>query len=147
MAATARPSAMSNGDGVFDISTQQSISNLADGSSTETVSTFRISARGSDGKGAASTPTLLQKSVTTSTADGRSERSSHINGDGMDDRVTDHLLRVDGSTLTVTTENALARNHPLSPGQVRWLLDTGWQHAHGGAHGCIGQRRRTNHHH
>lgn len=111
-----------DGDGVFDRETDHTWRDYADGSTEEVIASYMVSRRNADGtvvaisRGAAS-----QTTTVTVSADGRTEtaRVDVLGGDAVDQESVS-VTRIDGSTVTTVTSNAIARAVAPLAGNINW---------------------------
>ncbi|MET3896087.1 Ca2+-binding RTX toxin-like protein [Devosia sp. UYZn731] len=110
-----------NADGIIDRTTNHSWTYNADGSTVETVQIYQVSQTAANGTVTTITPVLQQTSVTTMSADSRTQISSvDVDGNGTNDEISTTIMKADGSIVTTVTDNIAARSVAPLPGQVIW---------------------------
>ncbi|WP_162247932.1 cadherin domain-containing protein [Devosia sp. Root413D1] len=111
-----------DGDGIIDRTYTRKQVNNADGSTSSTLETFKVSEKAANGTVTVISPTLTQKTITTVSADGRTTIvNTDVDGSGgMDETITTNT-KINGSAVTTTTDDADARKLGAGPGDVAWV--------------------------
>ncbi|MEO9227543.1 MAG: hypothetical protein ABI216_01140, partial [Devosia sp.] len=110
-----------DGDGIVDRTSTDARLVNADGSVMETLQTYQVSQKDANGDVATIAPVLLKTTTLTTSADGRTTTASvDFNADGTTDEVSATVTKINGSQVTTTTDNSVARSVVASLSDVQW---------------------------
>ncbi|MEP0520984.1 MAG: hypothetical protein ABJO09_14150 [Hyphomicrobiales bacterium] len=110
-----------NGDGIIDETRKHTWYDAADGSSTEILKIYKVSEEESGGTFKTIEPELERTATIVTSADGLTQTSTiDVNGDGSTDETSIAVEGTDGSIVTTTTANVLARSGTGDPDRVNW---------------------------